>query len=100
MLIKKKIFAYQLQPNVKYFIEYNGINNSIIYTGTYKNSYEGLDSSNFNIMGRLYLFYNDYCMTYYTVDYQKEKIQDAMELRAINIILRRITGDETFNFII
>jgi len=99
MLIKKKIFAYQLQPNVKYFIEYNGINNSIIYTGIYKNSYECMDSSNFSIMGRLYLFYNDYCMSYYTIDSQKENIQNAMELRAVNIILRRIIGDETFNFI-
>uniref|UniRef100_A0A6C0ETX4 Uncharacterized protein n=1 Tax=viral metagenome TaxID=1070528 RepID=A0A6C0ETX4_9ZZZZ len=99
MLQKKKILPYQLIKNHKYFIEYTGLNNSIIYTGIYKNSYEGINSSNFCIMGRLYIFYNDYCMSYYTVEFQKENIQNAMELRALNMILQRITGDETFNFI-
>jgi hypothetical protein len=33
---------------------------------------------------------------YYKVIYQKEKIQQTMELRSINIILQRIIGDASF----
>jgi hypothetical protein len=33
---------------------------------------------------------------YYIISSQKEKIQDAMEKRAVNKILQRITGDESF----
>jgi hypothetical protein len=36
---------------------------------------------------------------YLRIDFQKDKIQEAMELRAVNIILQRITGDETFKYL-
>jgi hypothetical protein len=43
-------------------------------------------------------FYNDKSRTYHKIVQQKEKIQSAMELRAVNIILRSIIGDDTFNY--
>ena len=36
--------------------------------------------------------------TFYDIIFQKEKIQNAMELRAINKILQRLIGDETFKY--
>ena len=103
MLQKKTIPSSQLEINVKYFIEYTCIQytgeyNIKEYIGIYKGSYKGIDSSNFYILNRLYVFYNDYRMNYYEVDYQKEKIQDAMELRAVNQILQLITGDNLFTY--
>ncbi len=35
---------------------------------------------------------------YYCVDFQKGKIQNAMELRAVNLILQRVVGDITFKY--
>jgi len=35
---------------------------------------------------------------YYTLYPQKQKIQEAFEKRATNALLRRITGDETFDY--
>jgi len=43
-------------------------------------------------------FSNEKSNSYYIIDIQKEKIQNAMELRATNIILRRITNDESFTY--
>ncbi len=43
-------------------------------------------------------FYDETSRTYHKIDSQKEKIQNAMELRATNIILRRITNDESFTY--
>ena len=36
--------------------------------------------------------------TYYILEAKKYKIQNAMELRAINKILQKIIGDETFTY--
>jgi len=41
-------------------------------------------------------FYDEKDITYHKIDGQKEKIQNAMELRAVNIILRRLIGDVSF----
>jgi len=43
-------------------------------------------------------FYDEESISYHMLDIQKEKIQNAMELRATNIILRRITNDESFKY--
>ena len=36
--------------------------------------------------------------TYYVLSAQKVKIQDAMELRAVNKILQRLIGDDSFTY--
>lgn len=46
---------------------------------------------------RVIKFYDE-LKEYYYVDFQKEKIQNAMELRAVNIILQRIIGDNIFKY--
>jgi len=37
-------------------------------------------------------------LTYYRINFKKHKIQEEMESRAVNKILQKITGDDTFNY--
>jgi hypothetical protein len=43
-------------------------------------------------------FYDEHTRTYHNIVKQTEQRQNAMELRAINKLLRLITGDTTFNY--
>jgi esterase/lipase len=82
----------------------------VYYTGTFVNysSDRGDIAVNFDNAKIIYKeeekfirkirFYEESCRTYHCVDFQKEKIQDAMEHRAVNKILQKITGDDTFNY--
>jgi len=76
------------------------------YSGTY---YIGIftgytmNGANFNakVIGKYittirHIRFYDETREYYYVDFQKEKIQNDMEMRAVNSMLRIITGDNTF----
>jgi len=103
-LVFKEVDFKDLVKGTKYMtIKYIGV----YYTGTFVNYSSDRDIAvNFNNAKIVYKeeenfirkirFYEEAYRTYYCVDFQKEKIQNAMELRATTIILRRITNDETF----
>jgi len=52
---------------------------------------------NHNYFKQLYYYFHKKGI-FYENNFQKDKIQDAMELRAINKILRKITGDPLFTY--
>jgi len=62
-----------------------------------RNCYNANSVTGMRYMGEI-SFYNDIHRTYYELDHQKEKIQEAMESRAVNKILQKITGDDTFKY--
>jgi len=43
-------------------------------------------------------YFLDVSTSFYDIEYKKTNIQNAMEQRAINKLLQRITGDPTFNY--
>jgi len=104
-LVFKEVGFIDLVKQTKYVIKRN---NWAYYTGifsgySYKSGYISHFYNAKDIRGEeRYIwkidFYNEPNRTYHTIDKQKEKIQNAMELRAINIILRRITNDESFKY--
>lgn len=49
------------------------------------------------IKGKIKTFRYSFC-NYYILSSQKEQIQDAMETRAVNKILQKITGDDSFTY--
>jgi len=103
-LFFNEINFLQLTTGKKYYIKINIGNNTIERDGIFikyeDDSYSALfgnityNYKSFGI-GKIYLNNDDY---FYDISYQKYKIQNAMEIRAINQILRKITGDETFNY--
>ena len=44
-------------------------------------------------------FYDDSSRTFHTMIRQKEQRQNAMELRAVNMILQQIINDTTFKYL-
>jgi len=78
-----------------------------IYKGQFKgyyyymgpmSSFENVYDFKRKIFGGRVSFHNEAYITFHTIKSQKEQIQDAMELRAINKVLQRITGDLTFAY--
>uniref|UniRef100_A0A6C0EU19 Uncharacterized protein n=1 Tax=viral metagenome TaxID=1070528 RepID=A0A6C0EU19_9ZZZZ len=67
------------------------------FIGLSKYSYYGYFDVRMPVSGFLRFSFNE---TSYFYDFvsQKYKIQNAMELRAVNKILRRIIGDESFTY--
>jgi hypothetical protein len=65
------------------------------YTGTYSYSIYNIHSF-VNINGKFQNFYYD--AIFYEPIFQKDKIQSDMEQRALTLILKKITGDETFSW--
>jgi hypothetical protein len=125
VLKKKRVHIYDLKVGTKYFIDYLYKNYYIEYIGIFrKNIIKGGDNVcefynvsalydmhymgerncyNANsVTGMRYMgetsFYNDIHRNYYELDQQKEKIQEAMKSRAVNKILQKITGDDTFKY--
>ena len=124
-LKKKRVHINDLRYGNKYFIDYLYKNYYIEYIGIFrKNIIKNGDNVceffnvnaiyDMNFMGDQHFynmknvpmrymgetsFYNDLHRNYYVVDFQKDKIQNAMELRAVNLILQRITGDTTFKYL-
>jgi len=66
------------------------------YTGTYLYSIYGVHSF-VNINGN-HNFQDFYLVTFYEPIFQRERIQSEMEQRAVNLLLRVITGDPTFTW--
>jgi len=92
-----------LVPGTKYKIEFYGMD---VYTGTYlrdkqiKRYFEKVtclysETLNTNLVQHLTIP-SGYC--YYIPIFQRDRIQCAMERRAVNIILQRIIGDATFTW--
>ena len=101
---------YDLKPGTKYVIEHYHFNTFFYYVGVFK-EYICIKTYFKKIADFDYVFYindnknigsmccyNEYGKKYYIIIKQKQKIQLAMETRAINKILKHITGDDTFNF--
>ena len=102
----KQVNFYQLKRNTKYII--TDLNGAFYYTGQFclyiKNGKECAHFSNVtcNVPVKRYCGYvtfsYDIGRKYYTLASKKDKIQNAMESRAINKILKQITGDDTFHY--
>ena len=97
----EKIKYHHMIKEHKYII----IEHSPYITSKYSGIYKGHDINNCEIWKnhRLLSIENTYYYmnhwTYYNLVPKKYSIQDAMESRAINKILKKITGDDTFNYI-
>jgi hypothetical protein len=86
--------VFVLVPGTKYKIvsncTYEGIYVSTNPLHLFKNvnGYQNLTSANFI----------PYFHKYYIPIFQRERIQTAMERRAVNLILQNIIGDDTFSW--
>ena len=83
-----------LVPGTKYKI----CSNFLTYRGTYTHSVCRGMHSFVKINGRMNFqdyFYNE---TFYEPIFQKERIQSAMEHRAVNTLLQKIIGDSSFSW--
>jgi len=87
--------VHTLIPNKKYKIDCGGV---IVYIGVYL--FTGEDGSNtVEIMNTGILIDFPYFeVRFYEPVFQRERIQTAMERRAINLILRNLIGDSTFTW--
>jgi len=102
----KQVNFYQLKSNTKYII--TDLNGAFYYTGIFCLYVKGgKDIAHFknvmcNVPIKRYCGYVTFSYEigrkYYTIDSKKDQIQNIMELRAINKILKQITGDETFHY--
>ena len=45
------------------------------------------------------LQFSQFCNTFYLPHFQRDRIQSDMEHRAVNLILRNITGDPSFTWV-
>ena len=86
----------------KYRVSYGDLH---LYTGTYVHTYH--DVKIFKNIQSLcsYVFLHDCYYQYINESYeycepifQRDRIQSAMEHRALNLLLQRITGDPTFTW--
>jgi hypothetical protein len=68
-----------------------------IFIGLSKYSYYGYFDVSMPVSGLLRFSFNE-TSYFYEFVYQKYNIQNAMELRAVNKILRRIIGDDSFTY--
>jgi hypothetical protein len=100
----KEINFFDLVYGQEYFI--SGAELDIIY---YKGIFEGYsyNYARFNSIEVIYptkFFYGERAFHYYPKRYYyyfvsiKNKIQQAMETRALDILLKKITGDECFEW--
>jgi len=109
LLLFKEVRFKHLKKGTKYIIKRANESENIqfIYTGKFTDYFPKLENVSMfdevkEIMGIKKInshkvnFFNEYHITYYSLDGQKEKIQEAMEIRAINQVLRKIIGDESF----
>ena len=100
------ISFHNLKIGNQYFI--SGAEIDIIY---YRGIFDGYayNSTKFYSLDLIYPFYHNYCeyrsFHYYPIRYyyqyvsKKKEIQQAMETRALNAIIRQIIGDECFEWI-
>jgi hypothetical protein len=103
----KQVNFYQLKPNTKYIItDLNGAFYSTGYFCVYVKG--GKDVAHFkdvvcNIPIKRHCGYVTFSYEigrkYYTIVSKKKDIQNAMESRAINLIIQNILGDTAFNYL-
>jgi hypothetical protein len=103
----KQVNFYQLKPNTKYII--TDLNGSFYYTGWFsvylKN---GKDIAHFKEVicttpikrhcGYVSFSYEP-GRKYYTITSKKNEIQNAMEMRSLNLIIQTILGESKFNYL-
>lgn len=86
-----------LKPNEKYKIS----NRDQVFTATFNKYRE------YNLLEFIKIKQGEFCFgpacfwegnIYYQPIFQKEKIQQNMECRALHLILRKITGDQCFEW--
>ena len=97
----KHVSIDDLTIGKKYFIKFyvrGRYENRIGVFIKYVNNY--LAAFNVTYYGWTLGYYLEDTSYFYEFIYKKDKIQGEMELRAINKIIRNITGDETFNYLI
>jgi len=95
----KNVSIDDLTVGKKYFIKFyvrGGYENRIGVFTKYVNNY--FASFKIYYYGWELNYFLEDTSYFYDYIYKKNKIQNAMELRAINQIIRNITGDETFNY--
>jgi len=100
----EQVNFYQLKINRKYII--TDLNGTFYYTGIFCQYHKcGKDIANFkdvictNPIKRpcgYVSFSYEIGRKYYMILSKKKEIQNAMESRGLSIILKQITGDETF----
>ena len=92
-----QIDSEALEPNQKYKIKWKGNEYTAIF---YQHSEHGcldfvkVNQDTFPFL-RLHSFFN---LIVYQPIFQKEQIQTTMEIRAVNMILRKILGDPYFEW--
>ena len=89
----------ELVPGTKYQIICHDI---LKFTGLYSHkeyeifyTFKTVQGNNFHNE----LQFSQFCNTFYLPHFQRDRIQSDMEHRAVNLILRNITGDPTFTWI-
>ena len=90
----------KLVCGTKYRIVIRKDNDYAIFQGFYCHIYKDYHFYVFNSLrhGTYLLDYASGFIYFYLPNFQKERIQSAMEHRAVNLILRNITGDPTFTW--
>ena len=104
----EQIHFYHLKKGKKYIISYvNGsLYEGIFIKHNYNTIYDSAIFENVYSFKRSYTgdkiedidFIYDIGLLFYTIVSKKKQIQDAMEERALNKIIQKITGDETFKW--
>jgi hypothetical protein len=93
----KRVLIDDLKEGKKYFIDFyvrNRYENRIgIFIKFIKDDFACFKISYY---GWVMNYYIDDMSYFYEFNSNKEQIQNAMEQRAINIILRKVIGDESF----
>ncbi len=93
----KRVLIDDLKEGKKYFIDFYVRNRYENRIGIFIKFIED-DFACFKITyyGWALNYYIDDMSYFYEFNSTKEKLQNAMELRAINIILRKVIGDDSF----
>lgn len=88
----------ELVPGTKYRILCHGI---IKFTGFYSHTEYDMFYTFQSVQGHHFhkeLQFSQICNTFHVAHFQKERIQSNMEHRAVNLIIRNITGDTSFTW--
>jgi len=103
----KQVNFYQLKTNIKYIV--TDLNGAFYYTGYFCIYLKrGKDIAQFkdvicNVPIKRHCGYvtfsYDIGRKYYTLVSKKDQIQNAMESRAINLIIQNVLGDTNFNYL-
>uniref|UniRef100_A0A6C0ET17 Uncharacterized protein n=1 Tax=viral metagenome TaxID=1070528 RepID=A0A6C0ET17_9ZZZZ len=103
-LVLKEVNFNHLNNGDKYIIKRKGTIHFIGKFINYTNNIANFDKA-YSIHGTIKINVQDLCIyyernsyKYYRVILQKNKIQEEMELRVVNLLLQRIIGDTSFKY--